>query len=209
MKKLFSLLLSFAMATGTFAQSNSIYGNFSKSDGTKLKGTSVTKGFENQIIINSYTGGSDNSGTIDIEVPNAAYVADFRTMMNAATASNNNPQLQTMPKTTVSPNTVIKPTLNKTTLTQKLPASPKFQNIDISINSRNGQGMYRISNKIVLQNVTVLAVTDDYATGSSKMKLKATRIGWMYYSYETQSGKISNIAKSGWDNEANQAWTNF
>lgn len=129
--------------------------------------------------------------------------------MNAATASNNNPQIQNIPKATVTPTTVIKPTLNKTTLTQKLPASPKFQNIDISINTRNGESIYCIRNKIVLQNVSVLAVTDDYATGSSKIKLKATRKGWIYYSYEVQSGKISNISKSGWDNEANKAWTNF
>lgn len=203
------IVLSLFAITNLYGQNNAIFGKFTKNDGVKLNGTSVYKGFENQVIINNYTGGSDNTATIDIEVPTAAYVSDFRNLMNTAAqpANNSKPVLPASTKTNV-PATTIRADIKKTNLqtTQVLPklASAEINVVTLLADAKSSKPI----NKIILQDITVVSVTDNIATGKSIIKLRGNRIGWIYYSYGT-GGKISNAAKSGWDVTAGTAWTNF
>lgn len=208
MKKITLLLLSVFFVAGLIAQQKDIYGNFTKSDGTKIKGSSVTTRYENQVIIVNYTGGSDNSGTIEIEVPSGAYVADFRNLMNAQISSGTNKTaLVPISKTTVAPPAQVKANINKTQIT---PQSLTLKSAEITVTSRFGNQVAGDPvSKIILQDITVQSVTDNVATGTSKIKLKATRIGWIYYTYEQSSRKLSGSSKSGWDNAAGKAWTDF
>lgn len=204
MKFLFTLLTSL-IATGLLAQV-SVYGKFSKSNGSQLKGTSTYRGYEDQLIINSYTGGTDNNGIIEIEVPTGSYVADFRNLMNThATSGSNKNALPTNSKT-IGPRTQIKADINRTQIIQQ-PLTLNAAEITVT-NKSNGQGSFP-QMKIILQDIIVQSVNDNVATGSSKIKLKASRIGWIYYTYEQTSKKLSGTSKSGWDNAAGKAWTNF
>ncbi|OQY96875.1 MAG: hypothetical protein B6D37_01005 [Sphingobacteriales bacterium UTBCD1] len=207
MKKISLLLFSVFFVTGLMAQQKDIYGNFIKSDGTKIKGTSVAIGYEGQIIISNYTGGSDNSGIIEIEVPSGAYVADFRNLMNTQNTVNANKQVPGKSiNATVRPNT-INAGINKNQLVQQ-PVT--LMAIDIAVTTPfKDQKSHAINSKIILQDISVQSVTDNVSTGSSKIKLKATRIGWIYYTYEQTSRKLSGSSKSGWDNAAGKAWTDF
>lgn len=207
MKKISLLLFSVFFVAGLMAQQKDIYGKFTKSDGTKIKGTSVAIGYENQIIISNYNGGSDNSGTIEIEVPSGAYVADFRNMENAQTSSGTKTALAPVSKTTVAPQTQVKANINKTQIILQ-PLTLKSAEITVTSRSGNQTSGDPVS-KIILQDIAVQNVTDNVATGTSKIKLKATRIGWIYYTYEPSSRKLSGSSKSGWDNAAGKAWTDF
>jgi hypothetical protein len=80
MKSFLTVIVLFAV-TGSLAQTKLIYGKITKNDGSRIKGTSVMRNYEDQLIINSYTGGTDNSATIEITVPTFTYVADFRNMI--------------------------------------------------------------------------------------------------------------------------------
>ncbi|MCC7400118.1 MAG: hypothetical protein IT214_01425 [Chitinophagaceae bacterium] len=207
MKRISLLLFSVFFVSGLMAQQTDIYGNFIKSDGTKIKGTSVAIGYEGRIIISNYTGGSDNSGIIEIEVPSGAYVADFRNLMNTQTSSGTKTALAPVSRTTVAPQTQIKANINKT---QIIPQSLTLKSVEITVISRFGnQTSGDPASKIILQDIAVQSVTDNVATGTSKIKLKATRIGWVYYTYEQTSRKLSGSSKSGWDNAAGKAWTDF
>ncbi len=207
MKSIFLLLATFAV-TGLFAQNKEIYGKFIKNDGARIKGTSTRKLFEDQVIITGYTGGSDNSATIEIEVSTGTYVAEFRNMMNAAGT----------PGQTIVPNTKpsIAPTalkkdigINKTPIVQMQQVQPKITSAELSVvDNRPGQSpQYQIASKIVLQDIKVESCTDDLTSGKTKIKLKASRIGWIYYTYNIKGAMTSS--KSGWDTVAGQAWNNF
>lgn len=80
------ILVGLLLSTTVFAQTKNIFGKFTKSDGSQLKGTSTTIGYENQLAIISYTGGSDNTATIEIEIPMGTAVGELRNIMNAAIA---------------------------------------------------------------------------------------------------------------------------
>lgn len=61
--------------------------------------------------------------------------------------------------------------------------------------------------KISMENISVEECTD--SEGNTLVQLKATRIGWTYYSTVTKSGMTTVSSKSGWDAEAQRPWTNF
>ncbi len=207
--KTFFLLLAIVVATSVAAQTKDIYGKFTKSDGTKINGTVVVKGFEKLLIINNYTGGSDNTAIIEIEVPTAAYVSDFRNLMNSPATVPSKitpaPKVVTRPAVTApAAKTEIKKPNLATTQAQATLSSAEINVLE----HINGGTHSRTITKIILQDVSILSVTDSAATGKSIIKLKGNRIGWIYYSYDT-GGKISVANKSGWDVVAGAAWTNF
>jgi len=203
----FLLLVALFSFTGIFGQTKNIYGKVTKSDGSKIKGTSTMKGYEDQLIITNYTGGSDNTATIEIEVPTSAYLADFRNMMNAA------PTAAVIAKpavgTAIIPaNPTLPVTSTKTTALRPLPAA-KIARIDISVTSRINNSMPTLTNQVILEDVKVESCTDLPASGTSKIKLKANRIGWIYFSTDAKTGRTSATNKSGWDTIAGASWTNF
>lgn len=208
MKALKKTLLLFAvvMTTATsYAQTITIYGKVTKGDGSHIKGTSVMKMYEDQIIIVNYMGGSDNTASIEIEVPTSACIADFRNLIIAT------PQQTVTAKPTVS--VAVKP-LNTTILSspgkiaaQSLQTFP-ISKIDISVTNRVGNNMPTLSRQIILEDVKVESCTDIVANNTSKIKLKANRIGWIYYSTDAK-GNIKISSKSGWDTIKGTAWTNF
>lgn len=206
--KTFLLVACTIISTALFAQTRNIYGLLKKSDGAIIKGTGTARGFEGQIIIQNYTGGTDNSATIELEVSTGAYVGELRSLMNSSTA-----QVPAAKKPSISPATTINKNLETTSSINKkaVLAQPlSLASTEISVVENKTAGLPgKIMSKISLQEVQVLSCTDDVATGKSKIKLKAKRIGLTYYSYETSSGKISNISKSGWDTVAGTAWNNF
>ena len=195
-------LLSF---TVIFGQTKTIYGKVTKSDGSKIKGTSTFKGYEDQLIITNYTGGSDNTATIEIEVPTSAYIAEFRNMMNTA------PALAIKPIGTnaiIPANTALAASSSKIIASRPVPTA-KITKVDISVTTRNSNAMPTLTNQIILDDVKVESCTDLPASGTSKIKLKASRIGWIYYSTDTRTGRTSATNKSGWDTITGASWTNF
>ena len=205
-KKIILLFAITIIAIKINAQTTTIYGKVLKGDGSRLKGTAVIKGYEDQLIINNFTGGSDNTATIEIEVPTAAYMADFRSMMNTApkqtlTAKPAAVNVQKQPGTSIA----IAPGNITTQSHQAFPIS----RFDISVTSRVGNAMPTLSRQIFFENVIVEACTDIATSNTSKIKLKANRIGWIYYTADPVKGTIKVTGKSGWDNVAGIAWNNF
>lgn len=198
------LLLTIFTTTSLFAQTKTIYGKFIKNDGTRIKGTSTMKGYEDQLIITNYTGGTDNSATIEIEVPVNTYIADFRNLMNTTPAKT----VVAKPATTV-----IKPSgaakLPERTMPVQQQPALQIARVDISVTNRISNYMPTLSNQIILEDVKVESCTDNAASGTSKIKLKATRIGWIYYSTDAVTGKALPPRKSGWDTASGQSWTGF
>ena len=62
-------------------------------------------------------------------------------------------------------------------------------------------------NTIILEDVKVESCTDNAAAGTSKIKLKGSRIGWTYYAYDKQGSRSST--QSGWNAATGEAWNNF
>lgn len=220
MKAIFLFVAAF-ICTGAFAQTKAIYGYFSRSDGSKIYGTSTRRGFEKQIIVASYTGGSDNSATIEIEVPTSSYVADFRNIMNASiqpapTVSKPIAKQTTVkvPSSTLA-NSTVKTQLDKTDLIVKATPVPAISKVVITFTQYDAGTSDRITRIIVLEDVKVQTVTDEGVNGTSKIKLIGNRIGWAYYSVPTapyspaQPVPTANVTKSGWNVIANCSWTNF
>lgn len=196
-----------AVSTTLSAQPITIYGKAVKGDGSRLKGISVMKGYEDQLIITNYTGGDNNTATIEIEVPTAAYVSDFRNMVNTAT-----PPKQVMVAKPVIKNTA-GPTVAPVTAAPGKITAPSQQifplsRLDISVTSRVGNNLPIVSRQVILENLIVESCTDIPATNTTKIKLKAIRIGWIYYSADAK-GNIKVTGKSGWDTAAGAAWTSF
>lgn len=215
MKAIFLFLAIFAI-TSLSAQTKITYGLFKKSDGAKIKGASKIRGFEDQVEIYSYTGGSDNTATIEITIPTGTYVTEFRNLMNTAAAAN---QSAAINKTTVAnksvaaPATTIKQDINikaSPNLKQLQTQQPTLARAEISVTeTKTPNYSYRIMSKIVLEDVKVESCTDDAASGKTKIKLKAARIGWVYYSYESVTGKQNGSSQSGWNTVTGTAWNNF
>ncbi|MBS1660239.1 MAG: hypothetical protein JST68_04225 [Bacteroidetes bacterium] len=205
------LLLAAILAfTGVFAQNNQIFAKFTKSDGSTIKGTSTRRLFENQVIVASYTGGSDNSGVIEIEVPTSTYVGEFRNAMNAANTA------AARPAVPVASNKVIAAPVSKAGLSDKVTktmASPAVQQpgiakAEITVASSSADANLKPSTKIIMEDLKVEGCTDNAATGTSKIRLRGSRIGWIYYSYPANGG-AATTSKSGWDVAAGKAWNNF
>lgn len=182
------LIYIFCNANSTIAQNKLIYGKITKNDGSVITGTtSLEKNpeYQGQVLINSYTGGSDNNATIEIEVPTSSYMADFRNMMN------------TSPK--------IQKVLNERVVSQ---VRQKYPIARVIISISNAGYNLKLLNRIILEDVLVESCTDNVSSGTSKIKLKANRIGWVYV--ERDAGeKVSAVNKSGWDNISKTAWTSF
>lgn len=215
MKTILLFLTIFSIA-GLSAQTRATYGLFKKSDGAQIKGTIKTKGFEDEVVINSYTGGSDNSATIEIEVPVGTYVADFRNLMNADVAANQSTGINktvvankpvAAPATTIKQDIGVSPSPNlKQVLPQ--PQQPTLARTEVSVIDINPPNYpHRIVSKIILEDIKVESCTDNAATGTSKIKLKASRIGWVYYSYDIKGNQTST--QSGWNVIAGKSWNTF
>lgn len=206
--KSFFMLIALFVFTGSFAQTKTIYARFTKSDGARIKGTSTMRGYEDQLIITNYTGGSDNTATIEIEVPTFTYVADFRNMMNTAPTATVATK-STIMATAVNPAaTPVAAMSQKTISVQTLQTFPIVR-IDISVTSRGSNYAPTLTNQIILENVKVESCTDDGASGTTKIKLKATRIGWIYFGMDPKTGKATTNTRSGWDTVAGTSWNNF
>ncbi|MCC7525521.1 MAG: hypothetical protein IT250_11910 [Chitinophagaceae bacterium] len=212
--KISLLIVTSMIGTALFAQTRNIYGLLKKSDGAIIKGAGTARGYEGQIIIQNYTGGTDNTATIELEVSTGAYVGELRILMNSSTAQSGvQTQVPAAKKPSISPATTMNKNKETTSSINKMATLVRplsLASTEVSVVENKTAGLPgKIMSKILLQEVQVLSCTDDVATGKSKIKLKAKRIGWTYYSYETTSGKISNISKSGWDTTAGTAWNNF
>ena len=213
MKKIKKVVLLFTVimiTATTFGQTITIYGKVTKGDGSRLKGTSTMKGYEDQLIIANYTGGSDNTATIEIEVPSAAYVADFRNMIKATPQ-----QTVAIKPIAVKPiaANAIKPSGRSIAIAPGKIATQSLQTfsilrLDISVTNRVSNALPTLSRQVILEDVTVESCTDIVASNTTKIKLKANRIGWIYYSADAK-GNIKVTGKSGWDTVTGLAWTNF
>lgn len=205
--KTFFLLLATLFTTSLFAQTTTIYGMVIKNDGTRVKGTSTYRGYEDQLIIANLAGGVDNTASIEIEVPTSGYMATFRNMMNTTTSTNT---VITKPivATRVKPaNTIIATMPTKPITTQSLQTFP-ISKITISVTSRTSNAMPILTRQIILEDIKVESCTDDIATGTSKIKFKANRIGWLYNNWDI-NGKLKSTDKSGWDVVKGTAWNSF
>ncbi|WP_133177551.1 hypothetical protein [Chitinophaga parva] len=196
-----------AISTTLFAQSITIYGKAVKGDGSRLKGTSTMKRYEDQLIITNYTGGSDHTATIEIEVPTAAYVADFRNMMTTATQPKPSIAAKPIIKNIANPGSAPIAAATGKITTQSLQTFP-LSRLDISVTSRVGNNLPVVSRQVILENLIVESCTDIPASNTTKIKLKAIRIGWIYYSTDAK-GNTTVTGKSGWDTAVGAAWTSF
>lgn len=209
-----STILSFAIimiAMASYAQTTTIYGKVTKGDGCRIKGTSVMRGYEDQLIIVNYTGGSDHTASIEIEVPTSACIADFRNLITAT------PQQPIAVKSTTT--TAIKSSVTPTVNARQIAVSPgkitpqslqtfPISRIDISVTNRVSNNLPTIARQVILEDVKVESCTDLATSNTTKIKLKANRIGWIYYNMDIK-GNISVSSKSGWDTVKGTAWTNF
>ncbi len=203
-------ILSFAIiviTVASYAQTTTIYGKVTKSDGGRIKGTSVMKMYEDQLIIVNLTGGSDNTATIEIEVPTSACIADFRSLIIAP------PQQTVAAKPAGSnavkpPGSVVPVAVSPVKITTQSLQTFPIARVDISVTNRTGNSMPTLLRQVIFENVVVESCTDIVASNTSKIKLKAKRIGWIYYSTDAK-GNVKVSGKSGWDNTAGTAWTNF
>lgn len=217
MKKSILLLIATFAISCVLAQTRTTYGMFKKSDDSRIKGSSTAKGFEYQVIINNYTGGADNSATIEIEIPMGTCVAEFRNLMNTANAAS---QPKTLPSAAVANKQVvtnlnvikqdigIKATPTPNTMQSAPPAAPTLARMEISATETKMESyLNRVMNKIIMEDLKVESCTDNAGAGTCKIKLKANRIGWVYYNYDKGGNQSSN--KSGWNTISGTSWTNF
>lgn len=217
MKKSILLLIATFTISCIFAQTRTTYGMFKKSDGSRIKGSSKVKGYEDQIVINNYTGGSDNTATIEIEVPMGTYISEFRNLMNTSNAASqpkNLPNAAVANKPVVTnPNVIkqdigIKATPTLKTMQSAPPATPALARMEISVTETKTPDYWdRTMNKIIMEDVKVESCIDNASAGTCKIKLKANRIGWVYYNYDMKGNQSSS--KSGWNSISGTVWNNF
>jgi len=217
MKKSTLLLIAMFAITCVFAQTRATYGLFKKSDDSRIKGSSKEKGFEYQVIINNYTGGSDNTANIEIEVPMGTYISEFRNLMNTTSAAS---QPKTLPtaamankQVVTNPNVIkqdigIKATPTLKAMQSAPPPAPTLARMEISVTETKTPDYWnRTMNKIIMEDLKVESCTDNASAGTCKIKLKGNRIGWVYYNYDKNGTQSSS--KSGWNTISGTAWTNF
>lgn len=48
---------------------------------------------------------------------------------------------------------------------------------------------------------------DNGAAGTTRIKLKSSRIGWIYYSFDSKGNRTAN--QSGWNTVTGLQWNNF
>lgn len=206
MRTIFLFLICIT-STNLFAQTTTqIYGKVTKSDGTRIKGTSVMRGYEDQLLVVNLTGGVDHSASIELEVPTGGYMAIFRSMLGAAPTRTI--AAKPVAVTTVkSANVSIAALPSKSISTASLQTFP-ISRIEISVTGRVNNELPVLSRQIILEDVKIESCTDDFASGNSKIKFKANRIGWIYIN-RGADGKVRSTDKSGWDVVTDTAWTNF
>ncbi|MGJ7029588.1 hypothetical protein [Niabella hirudinis] len=209
MKSTFLFLFTFTV-TSLLAQTPAgIYAKITKGDGSRIKGTSVTRLYEDQFIVSGLAGGVDNTATVELEVPTSGYMATFRTMMSAATASTKTP-IAKQPSASIAKaaGTVLNSVPQKPMTLQAVQSFP-ISKIEITITTRLVADMMPVvARKIILENAIVESCTDNIASGTSKIKFKANRIGWLYNNWG-RDAKLRNTDKSGWDTITGTSWTNF
>jgi filamentous hemagglutinin family protein len=205
MKKIILPFLLMLMAMTMTAQTTTIYGKVIKGDGSRIKGTSVMKGYEDQLIIVNFSGGVDNTASLEIEVPTSACVTSFRNMIKTESQQ----PLITKPAggATIKPSVAAVNIAPGKITTQSLQVFP-ISRMDISVTSRVGNNLPTLTRQIILENAIVERCTDDLASNTSKIKLKANRIGWITINFGPD-GKIRSTDKSGWDLLTGAAWTSF
>lgn len=205
------LLFATIISASLFAQTPAgIYASITKSDGSNIKGTSVDLRFENLFVVKSISGGADNTATVELEVPTSGYTATFRDLLNT-NPEQVKPALKKPSDINVvnARGTTIKTVPQGTITTSKLPSSP-ISKIEISITVKRdgGSATAFINRQIILENAIVESCTENIAEGTTKIKFKATRIGWVYVNRDA-GWKVSSINKSGWDTATGAAWSNF
>ncbi|MBS1659767.1 MAG: hypothetical protein JST68_01815 [Bacteroidetes bacterium] len=198
------------LAAGAFAQTTGIGGRFKKSDGNAMKPATPNTFpmiiFSDQVLITNLTGGSDNTATIEIETPTNTNVGEFRNMMNTASPAKT---ITALPQKVAVPATKANIGDRVTQTIQKSAPAIKITRAEITI-AKTDPAQYpknQLVKTILLEDVTVESCTDDAATGKSKIRLKGSRIGWIYYSYDKNGN--SSSTKSGWDTGTNTTWTSF
>ena len=90
--------------------------------------------------------------------------------------------------------------LQQNLLSGKKLLSGEIDNTYINFNGR------LVRYKVKMEEVTIEDLVE--ADGAVTIQLRATRMGWTYYSY-TKSGLQSVSSKTGWDAANRTAWTNF
>ncbi|MFT3827419.1 MAG: hypothetical protein QM731_26085 [Chitinophagaceae bacterium] len=210
MKSFFVLILLFVF-TNSFAQTKTIYARFTKGDGARIKGTSTMRGYEDQLIVVNYTGGADNTAIIEIEVPTSACIADFRNMMNTAPKATQPAIAASKPVATsaIKPANAATAGLPEKTITVPSLATFPISRIDISVTNRVNNSVPTLTNQVILEDAKVESCTDIPASSTTRIKLKANRIGWIYFNTDPKTGKPTTTNKSGWDVIAGGSWTNF
>ena len=210
MKAIF-IFLATIFSVSLFAQTpGRTYASITKADGSTIKGTSVDYRYENLFIVESLSGGADNTATVELEVPTSGYTATFRNMVNTNVVLVKPAALKPLNPTIVKPTgTEIKVapqgTINSATLT----ASPISRvEISMTVKRDGGSATPFINRQIILENAIVESCTENIAAGTTKIKFKATRIGWVYVNRDG-GWKVSSLSKSGWDTATGAAWNNF
>ena len=81
------MLILITVSANLLAQRTMQFGKFTDKDGYPMLGTSLERGFERQIIVNSYSVSNKNSVTISI--PNSLAVNAFQSIVNSKFALQN------------------------------------------------------------------------------------------------------------------------
>lgn len=210
MKTLLLPLATFSIAS-LFAQTPAgIYASITKSDGSTIKGTSVTYRYEDLFVVKSLSGGADNTATVELEVPTSGYTATFRNLVDTAPVKAKTTPANQVAAGMVKPvSSAITDKVPRTVNSAALPAFPISRlEISVTVTRDGGSAIPFITRQIILENAIVAGCTENVAGGTTKIKLKGTRIGWAYVKRDN-SWKISGISKSGWDTVTGTAWTNF
>lgn len=169
--------------------------------------------FDNLLIVKNLSGGTDNSAIIELEVPTSGYTATFRSLAQATAA-----QPQSAPAKPIATRNIAT-TMNPTVANAAKTITPNIallaypiSRIDISVTATRDGGnasIEFITREIILENVKVESCTENMATGTTKIKFKGTRIGWVYVDRPLPAFRPGNITKSGWNAVAGTAWNNF
>ena len=81
------MLLLVTLSANIFAQRTQQFGKFTDKDGYPVKGTSFERGFERQVIVNSYA--ITNGNSLTITIPNSPAVNAFQSIVNSKFALQN------------------------------------------------------------------------------------------------------------------------
>ncbi|MBS1975425.1 MAG: hypothetical protein JST13_13830, partial [Bacteroidetes bacterium] len=175
-----------------------------------IKGTSVDYMYENLFVVKSISGGADNTATVELDVPTSGYTATFRDMVNTSPVQVKPAAIKPLNTKTVMPTGTEIKAIPKGTIAIPTQSAFPISRIEICVTvKRNGGSNTPFINRmIILEDVTVENCSENIADGTTKIKFKAARIGWVYVNRDG-GWKVSSINKSGWDTTAGAAWANF